>query len=35
MICPICRKDKKQLYGDKVDGKYLERCWQCAYPKKK
>ena len=35
MICQLCKKDKKQLIGEKRNGKYTEGCWDCLFPKKK
>lgn len=34
-ICEECKKGCSQLYGNKIDGRFVEKCVQCAFPKRK
>ena len=34
-ICEKCEKGCSQLYGSKIDGKYIEQCVNCTFPKKR
>lgn len=34
-VCDECSQACSQLYGDRIDGKYVERCVRCAFKSRK
>lgn len=33
-ICEICNNKCSKLFGDNVNGRYVERCESCAFKRK-